>query len=74
MLSISLEQAESLVRNRRDLSWDGWTIVHQTPHGGGWLRKDGVFNRLTRRWAVVKFYEIGSDGRYNVPRSFRDDL
>lgn len=74
MMKISLDSAENLVANRSDLTWDGWTIVQHTPHGGGWLRKDGAFNRLTRRWTVAKRFEPQSDGRYHVPRSFGHDL
>ena len=64
MMKISLEQAESLVKSRRDMFWDGWTIVQVKPHAGAWLRTDGVFRN--GKWYIAKRYSLNDEGKYEV--------
>lgn len=73
-MNITLEQAETLVSKRNDMSWDGWTIVQSSNHDGGWLRKDGAFNRATRRWMTLKRFELNTDGTYTVPKALGHGL
>lgn len=73
-MNVTLEQAEKIVAKRKDMSWDGWTMVQDSVNNAGWLRKDGVFNHSTRRWMVRKRYELQPDGTYNVPKVLGNGL
>lgn len=70
MRLITLEQAEKIVktneRSKRSdkLTWDGWTLVHRKPHGGAFMRHDGVWNN---GWFVETRYELNEQGQYELP-------
>jgi hypothetical protein len=66
-MNINLEQAESLVRRRRDMKWDGWTLSQTRFDNSGATRRDGVYDRRSRRWMIESRFVLQPDGTYNVP-------
>ncbi len=65
---VSLEKAERVVarqRSKRDkFSWDGWTLVHRKPHGGAFMRSDGVWDN---GWCIQRRFQLNDDGLYEIP-------
>ena len=39
----SLEKMEEIVRNRDDLSWDGWDVLQAKPKGTAYMKKDAAY-------------------------------
>lgn len=73
-MNITLDQAETLVVKRNDVSWDGWTLVRTRSNPSGWLRQNGTFNRDTGQWATTDRFEVQSDGTYNIPKVIGNGL
>ena len=60
----SLEKMEEIVRNRDDLSWDGWDVLQAKPKGTAYMKKDAAY--IDGCWQHVRRYSPDSEG-YNVP-------
>lgn len=65
MRKVTLEEAELLVSNSKNLHWDGWTLVHTKPSQMAMFRPDGM--RIGNNWYIAKRYPIGDNGLYHVP-------
>lgn len=61
---ISLETMEQIVSKNKQLSWDGWAVLHRYPNPVAWRHKDGVF--VKDRWFTQKRYEPTSKG-WEIP-------
>jgi hypothetical protein len=64
MMISSLEKMESIVKNNRALSWDGWAVVHSFPSEKGRTSKFGAYRK--GRWFIQKRIEPGKSG-WNLP-------
>jgi hypothetical protein len=62
----SLEAMEKVVSNNKQLSWDGWSVVHRYPNLTAWRHPDGVFIKEQGRWFTQKRYEPTSKG-WDIP-------
>ena len=60
MLINSLEIMETIVKNNKSLSWDGWTVVHRTKSPTAWSNQDGAF--IDGVWHILKRYELSEQG------------
>lgn len=56
----SLEAMESIVKNHRQLSWDGWTVVETFPSEKGYYSKFGVYKN--NKWHIKKEFIPSSQG------------
>ena len=66
----SLEKMEEIVRNRDDLSWDGWDVLQVKPKGTAYMKKDAAY--IGGRWNQVRRYTPGYDG-YKVPSDWNNN-
>lgn len=64
MIVKSLEQMEQIVKNNRNLSWDGWTVVNQFKSDRAATSKDGV--RINGTWYIHHRYEPNENG-WDIP-------
>lgn len=71
-MEITLDQAEVLVERRKDIVWDGWTLVHVIPYPAGWMRGDGLFKN--GQWNIARRYPITEQGTYQVSRALGSGL
>lgn len=60
MLINSLETMETIVKNNKSLSWDGWTVVEATPSPTAWNKPEAAF--IDGVWNLVKRYEPTEQG------------
>jgi len=74
MVKITLDEATALAAINKNLSWDGWTLLFNTPNKLGWARTDGGFNRETGEWYVEKKFPVQDDGMYHIPKSVYNGL
>jgi hypothetical protein len=64
MLIQSLEEMETIVKNNKTLSWDGWTVVSLKPVDSGIMQKDSVF--VDNKWYLQKRFELTETG-WEIP-------
>lgn len=64
MLIKSLEQMEAIVESRKDLLWDGWTVVHSVPNRNGVTSPRG--RRVNGVWHIQKRYQLTTVG-WHIP-------
>jgi hypothetical protein len=64
MLIQSLEEMETIVKNNKNLSWDGWTVVSLKPVDSGIMQKDSVF--VDNKWYLQKRFELTETG-WEIP-------
>lgn len=64
MFITSLEEMESIVKNKKFLHWDGWTVVQTFPTDKGRTSKYGLYRN--GRWHIQKRFVPGSRG-WDVP-------
>lgn len=56
----SLSAMESIVKNNRQLSWDGWTVVETFPSEKAYYSKFGVYK--DKKWQMKKEFIPSSQG------------
>jgi hypothetical protein len=64
MLITSLEKMEEIVKNRDNLSWDGWTVIESKTNENGAMSVDGAY--VNGKWIVQKRYEATANG-WEIP-------
>ena len=64
MMINSLEQAETLVENNKNLSWDGWNIFHFKKSPTAWMKPEGVFRN--GEWHIQKHFNLSETG-WEIP-------
>jgi len=67
MLVKNLEQMEAIVMKNKQLSWDGWDVVHQYPSDRAWSSKYGVF--VNNKWYMQKRYTPSTNG-WGIPDKY----
>lgn len=67
MLIKELEKMEIIVSNNKQLSWDGWDVVHQYQSDRAWSSKDGVF--VNNKWYMQKRYAPSING-WDIPDKY----
>ena len=60
MIVTSLEQMESIVSSRSDLSWNGWDVVKHTESSNALYSVDGEFKG--GRWMKKKVFPLTETG------------
>lgn len=68
MIINTLEEAEKVVNNFNELSWDGWDIVSTKTDPLGYSNKFGIF--INGKWSIRKRYIIKQDG-WHLPNKYR---
>lgn len=63
----SLEQMETIVKNNKFLTWDGWTVVNNYRSEKGRSSKFGSY--INGKWHITKRFEPNRDG-WDIPESF----
>jgi len=63
----SLEQMEKLVKENKELVWDGWTVVHTYQSDKARTSKFG--RRVDGRWHLQRRFEPGNQG-WEIPQRF----
>jgi hypothetical protein len=64
MIISSLEKMEEIVRNNRQLSWDGWDVVKLVPASTAWKSPSGVF--IKNRWYLRNRFRLMENG-WKIP-------
>lgn len=67
MIITSLEKMEEIVKQNRELSWDGWTVVQSYPNKLAWRYPNGA--RIRGRWFAQKRFEPNENG-WNIPKKY----
>jgi hypothetical protein len=67
MVINSLEKMEEIVKKNRELSWDGWTVVHLYHNKVAWRYRNGV--QIRGRWYVQTRFEPNERG-WEIPKKF----
>lgn len=63
----SLEQMETIVKNNKFLTWDGWTVVNNYRSEKGRSSKFGSY--INGKWYITKRFEPSRNG-WDIPESF----
>jgi hypothetical protein len=66
MLIKSLEDMEAIVQKNKDLSWDGWSVVHKAYSPKGWSDPSAVY--VGGRWYIEKRFDLSSAG-WEIPNT-----
>jgi len=64
-VSLGYNDVHQLEQSRRNMFWDGWTLVIVDKRGDGWMRRDGMF--YNDAWSTHRRIEVDSDGRWRIP-------
>lgn len=56
----SLSTMESIVKNSKQLSWDGWTVVETLPSEKAYYSKFGIYKN--NKWNIKKEFIPSSQG------------
>ncbi len=67
-VSLNYNDVHQLEQSRRNMFWDGWTLVIVDKRGDGWFRKDGLF--YNNAWSISKRVVVDSDGQWRVPAKY----
>jgi hypothetical protein len=67
MIIKSLDKMEEIVKQNRELSWDGWTVVQSYSNTTAWRYPNGAFIR--GRWFVQKRFEPNEKG-WEIPKKY----
>jgi len=65
MFITSLEEMEDIVKSKKFLHWDGWTVIQTFPTDKGRTSKFGLY----RNGRIQKRFTPGSKG-WNIPEKF----
>jgi hypothetical protein len=60
----SLSQMEKIVKNNRNLSWDGWDVVQTNQNPMAWKSPSGIF--IKGKWYTKIVYRVSESG-WNIP-------
>ena len=60
MIVTNLEQMETIVSSRKDLSWDGWNVVKQSTSSNAMYSVDGEFKG--GKWMKKKVFPLTETG------------
>lgn len=63
-----LADAEIIVNNNPNLSWDGWNIIHLAQDDYAEFLPEGVFNNETLQWYKKTVYPCTETG-WEIPES-----
>lgn len=67
-MELTLKEAEKIVDNHPNLSWDGWTIEALTQDNNACLLTTGVFRNGT--WHKRQLFPLKDNGKYDLPNRF----
>jgi hypothetical protein len=67
MLVDNLEDMQLIVNRNKDLSWDGWDVVHHSPSLEAEFSDDGIFKN--NKWYKRKIFFLTEIG-WKIPDSF----
>lgn len=65
---LNYQDVHQLEQVRKNMFWDGWTLVCVDPSRNGSMRKDGIF--FNGKWCVQKRVDPDSTGLWRVPLSY----
>jgi hypothetical protein len=63
----SLEKMESIVKNNKDLSWDGWTVINSYLSEKGRTSKFGAY--INGKWHIQNRFTPSTNG-WDIPDKF----
>jgi hypothetical protein len=58
---------EAIVKKNKELSWDGWDVIHSYPSEKAKTSKYG--KRINNRWCIARRFEITEKG-WEIPAKF----
>lgn len=58
----SLDDAERIVENNPELSWDGWNIVYLVQDDYAEFLHIGLFDKSSQKWYKKFVFECSQDG------------
>ena len=64
----SLDDAERIVENNSQLSWDGWNIIYLVQDDYAEFLHIGLFDKSSQKWYKRFIFECSQDG-WNIPDS-----
>lgn len=67
MLVKELNKMESIVSKNKQLSWDGWDVVHRYQSDRAWSSTNGVF--VNNKWYMEKRYAPSRNG-WDIPDKY----
>lgn len=68
MIIKTIDQAEELVKNNSNLSWDGWNIIYRVQDDYAEYLSVGVFNKSDGKWYKKIVFSYGDTG-WDIPDS-----
>lgn len=67
MIISSHDQMQSIVKNSRNLEWDGWNVIVYVQDDVGFFDTSGVFKE--GKWHIKHNYPLGQNG-WEIPDRF----
>jgi|AntDeeMinimDraft_6_1070357.scaffolds.fasta_scaffold64352_1 hypothetical protein len=67
MIINSLDKMESIVKESKYLSWDGWTVISSYPSKKGSTSKYGAY--VGGEWHLQRRFEVAKSG-WDIPERF----
>ena len=67
MIIKTLEKMEEIVSQNKELSWDGWSVVHMYASDKSKVSKNGIYHNGS--WYMAKRFEPNRDG-WDIPERF----
>lgn len=69
MIIQNLDDAEVIVSNTRNLSWEGWNIVHKVQDDSAEYDVHGVYDRRVEKWFRRISYPYINGTGWDIPNS-----
>jgi ABC-type metal ion transport system substrate-binding protein len=63
----SLDVMETIVKNNKSLSWDGWTVIESKPSPTAYTSVNAAY--VNGQWVEQKRFTPSSDG-WDIPNKF----
>ena len=58
---------EAIVKNNKNLSWDGWSVVEVKPSKSAMFKTNGAF--INGAWYIKNVYSYGDNG-WEIPNKY----
>ena len=65
----TLDEAEVVVQNSKNLSWDGWTIIHSVQDDSAEYDTSGAYDRGVGKWFGRISYPYINGTGWDIPKS-----
>ena len=67
MIINELNKMETIVKNNKSLSWDGWNVVELIKSTTGMFRPEGAF--VNGSWYIKNIFSANRDG-WSIPNKY----